>query len=74
MPHARSGQPRFVRIDQLGVLPRGYLEVNDQLLFNAGVRVEGFDNRNAAGQTYIEMEDMVAPRFGITWDPTAMAA
>jgi hypothetical protein len=50
-----------------------YLEdnwtINDSLMLNLGVRVEGFDNRNAAGETYIEMEDMVAPRLGFSWDP-----
>jgi outer membrane receptor protein involved in Fe transport len=49
-----------------------YLEDNWQatsnLLLNAGVRVEAFDNRNSDGDTYIKMDDMIAPRFGFSWD------
>jgi Carboxypeptidase regulatory-like domain/TonB dependent receptor/TonB-dependent Receptor Plug Domain len=49
-----------------------YLEDNwsitPNLVLNAGVRLEAFDNRNAEGQSYIKMDDMVAPRFGFSWD------
>ena len=45
-------------------------QINDNLLLNAGLRLEGFDNKNAAGQSYIKMDDMLAPRLGLTWDPT----
>ncbi|MFC4313349.1 TonB-dependent receptor domain-containing protein [Steroidobacter flavus] len=49
-----------------------YLEDNWQitpsLLLNAGVRVEAFDNKNSDGDSYIKMDDMVAPRFGFSWD------
>jgi outer membrane receptor for ferrienterochelin and colicin len=51
-----------------------YLEDNWQitssLLLNAGVRVEAFDNKNSDGDSYIKMDDMVAPRFGFSWDVT----
>ncbi|MFL6619141.1 MAG: carboxypeptidase regulatory-like domain-containing protein [Povalibacter sp.] len=49
-----------------------YLEdnwsVTDRLLLNAGLRVEAFDNKNSDGETYIKMDNMVAPRFGFSWD------
>jgi hypothetical protein len=49
-----------------------YLEDNwsatQTLVLNAGVRVEAFDNRNSEGDTYIKMDNMIAPRFGFAWD------
>lgn len=49
-----------------------YLEdnwsVTDTLILNAGVRVEGFDNRNSEGDSYIKLDNMIAPRFGFAWD------
>ncbi len=49
-----------------------YLEdnwsVTDNLVLNLGIRNETFDNRDAEGRTYIEMDDMWAPRAGFAWD------
>src|SRR5690349_722509 len=49
-----------------------YLEdnwsVTDTFILNAGVRVESFDNRNSDGDSYIKMDNMIAPRFGFSWD------
>jgi hypothetical protein len=49
-----------------------YLEDNWQVtpdvMLNAGLRYEAFDNRNGEGDTYIEIDDMLAPRFGASWD------
>ncbi|HEY5782740.1 MAG TPA: TonB-dependent receptor, partial [Lysobacter sp.] len=49
-----------------------YLEdnwnVTTNLLLNLGVRVESFDNKDAAGNSYIKLNDMVAPRLGFSWD------
>lgn len=49
-----------------------YLEDNWQvtpnLLLNAGIRRDGFDNMDAAGRSYIKMDNMWAPRFGFSWD------
>jgi len=49
-----------------------YLEdnwsVTDTLVLNAGVRVESFDNRNSDGDSYIKLDNMIAPRFGFSWD------
>ncbi len=50
-----------------------YLEdnwsVTPDLVLNAGVRVESFDNKNSDGDSYIKIDDMVAPRLGFSWDP-----
>ncbi|GAB3331413.1 TonB-dependent receptor [Marilutibacter aestuarii] len=49
-----------------------YLEdnwsVTDNVVLNLGIRNETFDNRDAEGRTYIEMDDMWAPRAGFAWD------
>jgi outer membrane receptor for ferrienterochelin and colicin len=49
-----------------------YLEdnwaVTDTLLLNAGIRLESFDNRNSDGDSYIKMDNMLAPRLGFSWD------
>jgi hypothetical protein len=49
-----------------------YLEDNwsatETLVLNAGLRVEAFDNRNSEGDSYIKLDNMIAPRFGFSWD------
>jgi len=49
-----------------------YLEdnwsVTPNLLLNLGLRLEAFDNKDSEGRSYIKMDDMVAPRFGVSWD------
>jgi hypothetical protein len=49
-----------------------YLEDNwsitDNLVLNGGLRLEAFDNRNSDGDSYIKIDDMVAPRLGFSWD------
>lgn len=49
-----------------------YLEDNwsitDDFLLNLGLRYESFDNKDAQGRTYIQMDDMIAPRIGFSWD------
>jgi hypothetical protein len=42
--------------------------VTSNLLLNLGVRVESFDNKDAAGNSYIKLDNMIAPRFGFSWD------
>jgi hypothetical protein len=49
-----------------------YLEdnwsVTPSLVLNAGVRIEAFDNKNSDGDSYIKIDDMIAPRVGFSWD------
>jgi hypothetical protein len=42
--------------------------VTPNLVLNGGVRLEAFDNKNSDGDSYIKIDDMVAPRFGFSWD------
>jgi len=42
--------------------------ITPTFLLNAGLRLEAFDNKNSDGETYIKMDDMIAPRFGFSWD------
>ncbi len=44
--------------------------VNERLVLNAGLRLEAFDNKNSDGDSYIKIDDMLAPRLGFSWDAT----
>ncbi len=67
--HTPQRGRRRVRDDQLCVLPRGQLvDHATAWCSTAGVRWEAFDNKNSDGDSYIKMDDMVAPRFGFSWD------
>ena len=43
-------------------------QVTDDFVLNGGVRVESFDNKNSEGESYIAIDDQVAPRLGFAWD------
>lgn len=49
-----------------------YLEdtwsVTPNLLLNLGVRVDNFDNKTAAGDSFIKLDNLVSPRLGFSWD------
>ena len=49
-----------------------YLEDNwsitDNLLLNLGVRVDNFTNKTADGNAFIDIDNLVAPRAGFSWD------
>lgn len=49
-----------------------YLEdnwsVTPNVMLNLGLRMEAFDNKNAEGRSYIKIDDMLAPRLGVSWD------
>jgi hypothetical protein len=49
-----------------------YLEDNYQasknVVVNLGVRSESFNNLNSSGQSFIEVNNTIAPRLGVTWD------
>lgn len=42
--------------------------VTPNLMLNLGVRVDNFENFNAAGESYIDLDNLVSPRFGFSWD------
>jgi hypothetical protein len=42
--------------------------LGERWLLYGGIRRETFDNRNAVGETFVEMNDQWAPRLGFSWD------
>src|SRR5699024_9296147 len=42
--------------------------IGDNLVLNLGIRDESFNNKDAAGRSYIKMDNMIAPRVGFSWD------
>ena len=42
--------------------------ITPNFLLNLGVRVDSFDNKTAAGGSFIKMDNLVSPRFGFSWD------
>lgn len=49
-----------------------YIEDNWQITKNVlaslGVRSESFNNKNSAGDSFIKVDNTIAPRLGVTWD------
>lgn len=49
-----------------------YLEdswkINKQLLVYGGLRSESFNNKNADGVSFVKADNLLAPRFGVSWD------
>lgn len=42
--------------------------ITPSFVLSSGLRLEAFDNRDSDGNTYIKIDDMLAPRFGFSWD------
>lgn len=42
--------------------------IDDRLLITAGLRQETFDNKNAAGQSFIKVDNQLAPRIAASFD------
>jgi hypothetical protein len=43
-------------------------QVTPNLLLSLGLRNDSFDNQDAAGRSYIKIDNQPAPRFGFSWD------
>lgn len=43
-------------------------QVTDTLMLYGGVRMETFENLNAAGTTFVKSDELFAPRLGFSWD------
>lgn len=43
-------------------------QYNDNLLFTFGVRGETFTNKDGNGDVFLESDNLIAPRFGFSWD------
>jgi hypothetical protein len=76
LPEGALGYVRTRQQEDVGVFKTlntaYYLEdnwsVTPNLLLNAGLRLEGFDNQAADGSSYIKDNSLLAPRFGFSWD------
>jgi outer membrane receptor protein involved in Fe transport len=44
-------------------------DLTDDLTIQAGVRLDQYDYKNRAGESFIKLDDQFAPRLGFTWDP-----
>ncbi|PKH00756.1 TonB-dependent receptor [Paraglaciecola sp. MB-3u-78] len=42
--------------------------VSDTITATIGVRSESFNNKNAEGESFIKVDNQIAPRLGISWD------
>jgi hypothetical protein len=42
--------------------------VTDDITATIGLRSESFNNKNAAGESFIKIDNQIAPRLGISWD------
>ncbi|MCG9697473.1 TonB-dependent receptor [Shewanella sp. Isolate11] len=49
-----------------------YLEdtwaVTDTVTLSLGLRWDSFDNMNSEGESFVKIDDMIAPRMGVSWD------
>ncbi|WP_317931200.1 TonB-dependent receptor [Halioxenophilus sp. WMMB6] len=45
-------------------------QVNDYLELSLGVRSESFNNKNSADESFVKIDDQIAPRIGAEWDFT----
>ncbi len=43
-------------------------DINNRLTLNLGVRLDQFSNNNAAGETFVEFDNEIGPRIGVTYD------
>ena len=42
--------------------------ISDTLTATLGLRSESFENKNAQGETFIKVDNQIAPRLGLSWD------
>jgi hypothetical protein len=42
--------------------------ISDDLVATIGLRSESFNNKNASGNSFIKVDNQIAPRLGISWD------
>lgn len=44
-------------------------DVTDNLTIQAGLRLDQYNYKNRDGESYIKVDNQIAPRLGFTWDP-----
>ena len=42
--------------------------VTDDITASIGLRSESFNNKNASGESFIKIDNQIAPRLGVSWD------
>lgn len=55
--------------EQTAIYAQDSWDVTPDLTIQAGLRLDQYDYKNRAGESYIKMDDQFAPRLGFTWDP-----
>ena len=76
MPDGYEGYVRARRYEIAGTFESinaaAYIEdnwsVTPNFLLNIGLRMDSFDNKDSGGNSYIKMDNMIAPRLGFSWD------
>jgi hypothetical protein len=57
-------------VEQSALYIQDSWEFSDNWRLNIGLRNETFDNRNANNESFIKVDDQLAHRIGLIWDPT----
>jgi hypothetical protein len=68
-PTTVPGFPRSARVLDYGAYIQDSWRVAQGLTINAGLRWDGEQTRNDAGQTFLRFENQWQPRVGVVWDP-----
>jgi hypothetical protein len=55
--------------DQEAMYIQDSWDILPNLTLQLGVRADSYSNQNLEGETFVEIEDQVAPRVGFSWDP-----
>lgn len=57
-----------VQIDQKSWYLEDNWNITDRFMLYAGIRNDGFTNKNSNGAVYVNQNNIWQPRFGFTWD------
>jgi hypothetical protein len=58
------------KVEQSALYIQDSWEFSENWRLNVGLRNETFNNKNANGESFIKVDDQLAPRVGLIWDPT----
>jgi hypothetical protein len=56
------------KINNTAIFVQGNFELTDKWNLNAGLRSDNFNNMNAAGESFVKLDNQVAYRIGATFD------
>ena len=57
-----------VGVDQQAFYIEDSWSVTDNFIAYLGLRSDSFENKNGEGETYVNIENQIAPRLGFSWD------